>query len=221
MTSTGFCDPRRVYVIRHMIALIVIICAFWEYGTWHSPYYVVSGGFLIGQQLKRLFEIIWVHTYSGQLTNATAVLICFTNLSIVMTCVYTILHRKPSLAEDRFSAVSWPIPLVILAWSGNFYHHLILSKLRPHHTPIRRYNSAAVYRVPRRGWFLRAVCPHYFFEILAWLAFALIVNRPPVYGVAIAIGCFLVGRSHRTRFWYYRHVGGFAPNLSRLLPFVF
>ncbi|RKP09753.1 hypothetical protein THASP1DRAFT_28465 [Thamnocephalis sphaerospora] len=198
MTSAGPCDPRRAFLLMYASGFIVCVCSFWEYGTWHSPYHVVAGGFLIGQQIKRMAEVLWVHNNSGQLTNVMAAILCLINLAITTTCAHAILRRAPSSAEDRFRALAWPIPLVILAWSGNLYHHWILAGLRPS-TPIRRYNPVEAYRIPRRGWFLRAACPHYYFEALAWLAFALIVNRASVYGVAIAVALFLAGRSYRTR----------------------
>ncbi|KAI8051439.1 hypothetical protein BDF22DRAFT_71685 [Syncephalis plumigaleata] len=218
MTSSGQCHPRRAFTATYLCGLILCVCAFWGYGTWHSPYDVVVGGFLIGHQLKRLGEVLFIHRYSGQLSTIMAGMMGLGNAIVSIVCAYAVLYRPPTAAEDRFLAVSWPIPLVLLAWGGNHYHHRILATLRPPN-PIRRYNAAEAYCIPGRGWFLRAACPHYYFEALAWFAFALIAHRAIVYGVALAIAFYLAGRSWRTRDWYYENIDGFTPGISCMIPF--
>ncbi|KAI9597582.1 hypothetical protein BDF19DRAFT_463517 [Syncephalis fuscata] len=218
MASRGQCHPKRAFIITYLFGFILCISAFWKYGKWHSPYHVVAGGFLIGHQIKRLGEVCFVHRYSGQLSNIMAAILMLANAAASVVCAYAVLYRPPTVAEDRFRAVSWPIPLVLLAWGGNLYHHRILATLRPT-VPIRRYNAAEAYRIPGRGWFLRSACPHYYFEILAWFAFALIVHRAIVYGVAIGIMLFLAGRSWRTRNWYYENIDGFTQGVSCIVPF--
>lgn len=49
---------------------------------------------------------------------------------------------------------------------GNFYHHLILRRLRK--DPTQQGHS-----IPRGGMFKWVSCPHYFFEVLSWLGFFL------------------------------------------------
>src|SRR3546814_17651290 len=50
--------------------------------------------------------------------------------------------------------------LFLLGEIGNFAHHKILADLREQQTG---------YFIPQAGWFRRVACPHYCFEVVAWI----------------------------------------------------
>src|SRR3546814_15644917 len=51
---------------------------------------------------------------------------------------------------------------------GNFAHHKILADLREQQTS---------YFIPQAGWFRRVTCPHYCFEVVAWIGMALMSHQ--------------------------------------------
>ncbi|RKP13909.1 3-oxo-5-alpha-steroid 4-dehydrogenase-domain-containing protein [Piptocephalis cylindrospora] len=210
----GALPARSSSVLTYAIALALALVMYSEHGSWGSPYHVMTGLFLFGQYGKRLLESRYVHWYSGEVSYAMALYMVLANLGIMAICIHSIFHRPPAPSENTYPALIWCLPLMMVAWAGNLYHHYILRSLRTG-------DGDRTYAVPRRGWFLRAICPHYFFEVLAWLSFALLVNRRAVYGVLFLIAAKLAGRSHQTRDWSWRHLDGYPRDVKRMVPFLY
>lgn len=97
--------------------------------------------------------------------------------------------------------------------AGNFYHHILLSRLRR--------EGDREYRIPRGGLFELIVCPHYLFEIVEFLGIALVSQT--LFAVAFVFGSalFLIGRSYATRNWYLSKFEDFPRHVKAILPFVF
>ena len=96
--------------------------------------------------------------------------------------------------------------------AGNFYHHLLLSRLRA--------GGKKVYKIPRGGLFEFVACPHYLFEIVAFFGLAMISQT--VYALVVAVGsaAYLAGRSSATRKWYASKFEEFPASVKALVPFV-
>jgi len=168
---------------------------------------------------------------SGAVATATPLLQCALHILLITSCTSSI-FRSPVRSTDTYVVLLTPFPLIIFAWSGNLYHHIILAQLRSSCPPFAFNGSVPTSmlnvwsyttrcEVPRRGWFLRAACPHYFFEVLAWFGFSVVVHRPVTYLVVITMALWLGGRSIRTRWWYQQTITGYPRDVRCMIPFVF
>ncbi len=82
-----------------------------------------------------------------------------------------------------------------------------------------RQNTSG-YVIPRGGWFEWAACPHYFFELLAWLGLALISSHLFVYIAFLGMFGYLLARSLKTLAWYRARFDGFPKERKALIPFL-
>jgi len=95
----------------------------------------------------------------------------------------------------------------------NFYHHRLLARLRePGQTD---------YKIPRGGLFSRIACPHYLFEIAAWIGYAIMSAHIIVFGLVFILMAYLVGRARRTVIWYRENMPDYPKERKALLPYVF
>eukprot|EP00262_Sarcandra_glabra_P012399 TRINITY_DN3190_c0_g1_i1.p1 TRINITY_DN3190_c0_g1~~TRINITY_DN3190_c0_g1_i1.p1 ORF type:complete len:128 (-),score=9.61 TRINITY_DN3190_c0_g1_i1:74-457(-) len=96
---------------------------------------------------------------------------------------------------------------------GNFYHHLILSKLRE--------TGDSEYKIPKGGLFSLVICPHYLFEIIGFIGVSFISQT--VYSFSYTLGTifFLMGRSYATKNWYLSKFPNFPQEVKALIPSLF
>ena len=97
--------------------------------------------------------------------------------------------------------------------TGNFYHHLLLSRLRAG-------GGDKEYKIPRGGLFELVACPHYLFEIVAFFGFAMISQTLYALTVALGTAAYLAGRSYTTRKWYASKFEDFPASIKALVPYV-
>ncbi|CAL5076745.1 unnamed protein product [Urochloa decumbens] len=162
--------------------------------------------------LKRVLEVLFVHTYSGSMPLGTSLLISSCYLFNAAAMVY-VQHLSHNLQEPAVDLLCLGLVVFAAGLAGNFYHHLLLSRLR----------SGAGdkgYKIPRGGLFGLVVCPHYLFEIVGFVGLAMVSQT--VYGLTVAVGsaAYLAGRSRATRMWYVSKFDEFPASVKALVPYV-
>lgn len=163
---------------------------------------------ILGHFGKRCLEVLFLHKYSGPIDPLTTLAIALF-YSLIAGFV-SFLNRWPLMAADN---LFW-LGLLLFAFgeTANFAHHKILADLR---------RDTQGYVIPRGGWFEYVVCPHYFFEIAAWVGIAL-MSRHLFALIALAgMAGYLLARSHKTLAWYRQKFPNFPKNRKALIPFLF
>jgi hypothetical protein len=165
--------------------------------------------------LKRVLEVLLVHRYSGSMPLGTSLLIssCYLFNAVAMIYVQRLSRGLPEPAVDLL----YPGVLAFaVGAAGNFYHHLLLSRLRAG----AGAGGDKGYKIPRGGLFELVACPHYLFEIVAFFGFAMIAQT--VYALVVAVGsaAYLAGRSSATRKWYASKFEEFPARVKALVPYV-
>ncbi|KAL7590220.1 hypothetical protein Lser_V15G36538 [Lactuca serriola] len=163
--------------------------------------------------LKRVFEVVFLHKYSGSMLLESAIIISSSYTFSTATMIYT-----------QYLSKDFPEPLVDLKYIGtglfvvgiigNFYHHYLLANLRK--------NGEREYKIPQGGLFDLVICPHYLFEILGYVGISCISQT--LYAFAFTLGtiAYLTGRSYATREWYLSKFGDkFPKNVKAFIPYIF
>ena len=101
--------------------------------------------------------------------------------------------------------------VVLIGECGCALHHYLLRQLR-------RGEEDKSYKIPRGGLFAYAVCPHYFFELIAWCGFAGITAHPIHQVVAVGMASYLHDRARQQAKWNESHIKGYPKKLSYLIP---
>eukprot|EP00242_Pyramimonas_sp_CCMP2087_P012870 CAMPEP_0198204372 /NCGR_PEP_ID=MMETSP1445-20131203/7775_1 /TAXON_ID=36898 /ORGANISM="Pyramimonas sp., Strain CCMP2087" /LENGTH=148 /DNA_ID=CAMNT_0043876223 /DNA_START=457 /DNA_END=903 /DNA_ORIENTATION=- len=87
------------------------------------------------------------------------------------------------------------IVLFLIGNIGNFYHHKLLADLRSDPSTGKKYV------VPSGGLFCCVAAPHYFFELMSWLAIAFAANHVNVFLVFTSMTSYLSGRAVAQNKW--------------------
>ncbi|PON82542.1 3-oxo-5-alpha-steroid 4-dehydrogenase, C-terminal [Trema orientale] len=161
---------------------------------------------------KRIFEVLFVHKYSGNMVLNTAIIIGISYLSSTASLIYA-QHLSQGLAEPPIDLKYIGFVLFLIGLSGNFYHHYLLSLLRE--------KGEKKYKIPKGGLFGLVICPHYLFEIIEFLGFSFISQTFHSFSIAIGTMFYLVGRSCATRQWYLSKFEDFPQDVKALIPYVF
>ncbi|KAL1828092.1 hypothetical protein ACET3Z_006504 [Daucus carota] len=161
---------------------------------------------------KRLFEVIFIHKYSGSMPIDTAIFISAGYFLSSLSLIYS-QHLCGEFAEPIVDLKYAGLTIFLVGVVGNFYHHYLLSKLRK--------EGEKQYKIPRGGLFHLVICPHYLFEILGFVGISCISQT--VYGLSFAAGtiCYLTGRSFATRKWYLSKFEDFPNDVKALIPYIF
>jgi len=117
-------------------------------------------------------------------------------------------HAAPGLGIWVYAGLI----LFTIGEAANFWHHILLANLR---------KEAAGYHIPHGGWFDYATCPHYFFELLAWLGIALLSRHLFALLVFVSMSGYLISRSIKTRQWYQKHFPDYPFKRRLMIPFIF
>uniref|UniRef100_A0A0A9HN41 3-oxo-5-alpha-steroid 4-dehydrogenase C-terminal domain-containing protein n=1 Tax=Arundo donax TaxID=35708 RepID=A0A0A9HN41_ARUDO len=145
---------------------------------------------------------------------ATALKISFGYLlnSVAMISVQ---HLNRGLMDPPVDLLYPGMLVFAVGLAGNFYHHLLLSRLRA-----GGGGDKGRYKIPRGGLFELVTCPHYLFEIVD--AFGLAMISQTVFALAAAFGtvAYLAGRSCATRRWYASKFKEFPARIRALVPYV-
>ncbi|MCE9596926.1 MAG: 3-oxo-5-alpha-steroid 4-dehydrogenase [Spirochaetia bacterium] len=160
---------------------------------------------------KRCGEILFLHKYSKPMGFGTVLLIGTLYSAVAWTAA--ILHASIPTEIGNAPGVRTFVVIggivFLIGQAGNFYHHWLLASLRS--------DGSSGYKTPEGGLFTYVVCPHYLFEIIAWIGIALMSGFLPVLGIASIMALYLLGRSIKTLAWYKENVPGF-PDRKALIP---
>ena len=157
--------------------------------------------------------MLFVHKYgNGGIALEDAILITLSYALSTVTMIYT-QHLSSKFPEPSIDLKYAGVVLFLLGIGGNFYHHYILATLRG--------KGEKEYKIPRGGLFNRVVCPHYLFEVLAFVGVACIAQT--LYSLSFTTGTalYLLGRSYGTRQWYLPKFEDFPKNVKAMIPFIF
>ncbi|XP_073107877.1 uncharacterized protein [Elaeis guineensis] len=161
---------------------------------------------------KRVFEVLFIHQFSGQMVLDSAILISSSYFIGTVSMIYA-QYLTQGISEPAINLEYAGVVLFLVGIMGNFYHHFLLSKLR--------VKGDKGYKIPKRGLFNLVICPHYLFEIVDFVGVSLI--SPTVFSWSFTFGTFfyLMGRSYATRKWYLSKFPNFPKNVKSLIPYIF
>ncbi|ONK65090.1 uncharacterized protein A4U43_C07F33500 [Asparagus officinalis] len=167
---------------------------------------------LLVQFFKRVLEVLFIHQYSGQILLSSAVPITSSYLSGTVSMIYT-QYLSQNMTQPSIDLKYPGLVLFLIGIAGNFYHHVLLSKLRQ--------KNEKGYKIPKGGLFGLIICPHYLFEIIAFYGITLIAQT--MYALSFALGTtvYLIGRSFATRKWYLSKFERFPREVKALIPYIF
>ncbi|KAJ0261022.1 hypothetical protein HA466_0042240 [Hirschfeldia incana] len=164
---------------------------------------------------KRIFEVLCIHKYSGEMAVDTALNVTTSYFSSTVLMLYSQTFTL-GLTEPAFDLKLIGVVMFVVGIIGNLYHHVLLAKLRN-----EEGGKKKVYKIPKGGLFNTVICPHYLFEIIVFWSFFVISQT--IYSFSFAMGTtfYLVGRSYATRRWYLSKFDDFPKHVKALVPFVF
>lgn len=160
---------------------------------------------------KRIFEVLFVHKYSGGMALDAAIVISLSYFISTATMIYG-QHLSRDFPEPLMDLKYPGIALFFVGILGNLYHHCQLSKLRS--------KGEREYKIPKGGLFNLVVCPHYLFEILGFIGFSFISQTVYAFALATGTALYLMGRSYSTRRWYVSKFENFPNNVKALIPYI-
>nr|XP_048325391.1 3-oxo-5-alpha-steroid 4-dehydrogenase 2-like [Ziziphus jujuba var. spinosa] len=160
---------------------------------------------------KRVFEVLFVHKYSGGIVLDSVIQISLAYFLSTASLIYA-QHLTKGLAEPEIDLKYTGVVLFLIGIIGNFYHHYILSQLRA--------NGEKEYKIPKGGLFGFVICPHYLFEIIGFIGLSFISQTLHALSITTGIIFYLMGRSYATRRWYISKFEVFPKNVKALIPYV-
>jgi very-long-chain enoyl-CoA reductase len=206
-TKKGVPSRLGMFVLYFLPVITATIWA-WPYLPKASPVQWVVYGMVLVHFVKRTLEVLFVHKYSGHIQPLTFGIIVITYAMIAgLICA---LNTQALPQMDIFVYIG--ILLFVIGEIGNFYHHKLLADLRA---------TGNGYYMPRGGWFDKATCPHYFFELLAWLGILLASRHLFTLLAFIAMFGYLTARSIKTRQWYIKRFRDFPATRKYMIPYIF
>lgn len=142
----------------------------------------------------------------------TAIPISTSYFLSTVTTIYA-QHLSRGLPEPAIDLKYAGIGLFLLGIGGNFYHHVLLSKLRS--------EGEKQYNIPQGGLFDWVICPHYLFEIIGFIGISFISQTLYSFSFTFGTALYLMGRSYGTRKWYQSKFDDFPRNVKSLIPYLF
>jgi len=207
--------PAAIYCLSHLPKALAISMD-------HADRPFLIGIMLVIHFLKRTFETLFLHKYSGGTDLATSISIgvYYTLVSIIIN---SFLVKVPISLYDS-NLCSLGIACFLIGQIGNFYHHYILATLRKddlNGTTKDKGQIIKAYKIPSGGLFNLVTMPHYFFELISWFGIALCSQQINCYLVFFSMFSYLAGRSVATSEWYKQNIKDYPNNRKNLVPYLF
>lgn len=165
---------------------------------------LLGAALYVGHFIKRMWECAFVHIYSGSMDVATTVYLASCYVVIGQVFAYSLASDGHPVGGDR-STLFW-----LVVWCTgegiNARHHWLLRSLRSS----KEEGHREKYSIPDHGLFSVALFPHYFGEMVAWTALAMLVNHDAIHGINLFMFFLQLGRSSAGRQWYINKFGAAA-----------
>mmetsp|Transcript_11727 Transcript_11727/g.23339 ORF Transcript_11727/g.23339 Transcript_11727/m.23339 type:complete len:253 (-) Transcript_11727:13-771(-) len=162
---------------------------------------------LLGHFAKRIFEVLFVHQYSG---NTSLPLASFIGVYYALVSALIVSASATVTVVDPTMQCTG-LALFGVGAVGNFYHHVLLSRLR-------REKSDSKYRMPVSGLFDYAAAPHYLFELIGWLGIG--VTSQSLNGMLVfaTMATYLGDRARAQNAWNAERFGEEWGDKKNLIP---
>ena len=152
--------------------------------------------------LKRVAEVLFLHSYSGRTDRGTPTMISvyYTFVAILISFAGGMEASDDSASvfgiedDDRMRMMAG-ITVFAIGILGNFYHHYLLAKLRVPKSKQTSTSDERTYIAPNGGLFSFVAAPHYLFELVGWAGIAIVSDHLNVYLVVSGMTSYLAGRS--------------------------
>ena len=152
---------------------------------------------------KRVFEVLFVHIYSGTIPIASSISISLGySAAGLVTCVFANqvvgydVFGPQTVVKDVICILFFLVGIIV-----NFIAHyqLRLARLRP-----SEEGKPKRYMAPGEiGWLFKVfICPHYVFEIIMFAAWCIFGATCVHYCVGVGVAGYLSGRTRSTYKWY-------------------
>lgn len=168
---------------------------------------------------KRCLETLLLHKYSGYVELALSSII---GISYMLMCILTcsVAEKHPSEILNLVGTGLFTVGIV-----GNFYHHYLLTKLRPsvHHPYLlTKVRVKKQYVAPKGGLFDYVAAPHYLFELVIWLGISIVASHGNVYLIFLGMCSYLGGRAAaHNEFNRQAFPEDWPDSRKNILPFIF
>ena len=158
---------------------------------------------------KRCLESAFLHRYSGPIDIVSVSQIAFFYSLVVWIDQFTT-RSTPQGVDVVFVA---GVALFVIGEVGNFVHHKILAGLRR--------GGDMTYVLPTGGLFGVVACPHYLFELIAWLGINLVSRQVGAYMCLVGLIGYLCIRARKTLVWYRGQFPTLPSGWTAIVPRVF
>lgn len=165
--------------------------------------------------LKRVGETLFLHKYSTRVNPGVGSFIGVYYAAVSWIILH--FHSLAKVGPGDAGSVSAGIALFALGEAGNFYHHVLLAQLRDG----RSTKEQHAYKVPKGGLFGLVTCPHYLFELVAWLGIALISQEVHSFLVLASMSSYLAGRSVSQTRWAQSNIKDYPKERKNIVPLLF
>lgn len=212
--TTGM-NPRVGMFLIYFLPILAYIST-WDQNPNDTSYYkYLTLAMFIFHFGKRCLEVLFLHQFSGKIGIPAVffITLAYSNIGFLAGSLH---NRTPDSVANEIPKV-WIVIgvfLFLIGEIGNFYHHLILKRLRTS-------SEDKAYKIPNDGQFRILVCPHYFYELVAWFAFAMVSTYIDVYFIFIIMAAYLAGRSVRTQIWYREKIPNFPTSRKKIFPYLY
>lgn len=198
--------PSRVgMLILYFGPIVAVTIGSWSYLSDATALQWVLFALVVLHFTKRCLEVLFLHRYSGPIDVLTVV-----HITAFYSGVCLLLGIWHERTVDGFdSLVIAGLVLYVIGQAGNFYHHLLLARLRD-------VNEG--YFIPKGGFFECVDTPHYLFEIIAWIGVALCSRHLGAYLLVLLMIHYLAHRASRAHTWYLERFPDYPKSRKRLVP---
>jgi len=199
---------RAGMFVLYFLPIVTATIMAWSYlPSANSTQWVVYGAVVL-HFAKRVLEALFLHNYSGKIAIQSMFMIAVLYSLIAGMICYV--NAQPIPTMDIWLYLG--IIIFIFGEGANFYHHKLLVDLRKNGTG---------YYIPHGGLFEHVTCPHYFFEVIAWLGILLLSRHLFALLALAGISAYLTQRSIKTRRWYQEKFPEYPKHRKYIVPFVF
>jgi very-long-chain enoyl-CoA reductase len=109
--------------------LLLILSLYYGYADLSQPYHLFTYTFYLSIYTKRIFEVLFIHKYSGKVTVTAIIYMTVSNVVMAaLSCLSILFTHEPD--DSNWGVLLLPVPLIIFGLVANFYHHILLARLR-------------------------------------------------------------------------------------------